>query len=432
MSERASGGQMSADWHRITRSALAACIRDGITELSDRHLAVLVVHFARPKHYDPVSRMQAWELTLQQIDERIGRRLRDADRYARLSDEKLCVVLADLASGAQAVLAAVRILSALQEPLDQDAKNIPARPCVGIALYPAHARDADDLVACADVAAGIAVKSEDGYHVFRPEDRGDVGSSYGEIESQLINAIRLNELPVYYQPQIEVGSGRCLGAEALLRWKASGTAHVPPSTIVAMAERAGLIAALTFGVLNTVLRQAAESIREGVDVNLSVNISTTMLADLEMPEMVQQIIETWKVPADRLTLEITETVMMDNVERSVQLLARLRRMGVRLSMDDFGTGYSSLAYLQRLPLHELKIDRTFVANMLTSSGDRQIVQSIIDLSHNFSLQAVAEGVEDRPSFEALKAMGCDVAQGYLFSPALAYPEFVNWLKNWSG
>ena len=435
MSKRASireGQTAPSDWHRIARSALAACIRDGIAGLSGGQLAVLVVYLSRPKHFEPVTRTQAWESTLQQINARIGQCLRDADRYARLSDEKLCVVLSGLASGAQAVLAAVRILSALQDTFHDDAKSISAQACVGIAICPDHARDADELVTCADTAAGIASKSEDGYHVFRPEDRSDPGNSYGEIEGQLINAIRLNELPVYYQPQIEVGTGRCVGAEALLRWKASGTVDVPPGALIRMAERAGFIAPLTFAVINTVLRQAAEFRREGVDVNLSVNISTRMLADMEMPDLVQRAIDTWDVPADRLTFEITETAMIDDIARSLQLLARLRDMGVRLSMDDFGTGYSSLAYLQRLPLHELKIDKTFVANMLTSRGDRQIVQSVIDLSHNFSLQAVAEGVEDRPTFDALKAMECDVAQGYLFSPALPYAEFVHWFKDWSG
>ena len=420
-----------SDSHQLARSALAACIRDGIAKPSGGPLGVLMVYLSRPKHFEPVTRVHAWESMLQQIDARIGKHLRDSDRYARMSDEKLCVVLFGLNSGAQAVLAAVRILSALQEPLGDDAKNIPALACIGIATCPEHAQDADELVMCADIAAGIACKSGDGYHVFRPEDRSDTGNSYGEVEDQLLNAIRLNELPVYYQPQIEVRSGRCLGAEALLRWKASGAADVPPGVLIGMAERAGFIAPLTFAVINTVLRQAAEFRRQGVDVNLSVNISTMMLADTEMPDIVQQAIDTWDVPADRLTLEITETVMIGDVERSLQLLGRLRSMGVRLSMDDFGTGYSSLAYLQRLPLHELKIDKTFVANMLTSRGNRQIVQSVIDLSHNFALQAVAEGVEDLPTFEALKAMGCDVAQGYLFSSALSYADFVLWLKDWS-
>lgn len=435
MSNRASthqGQTAASDRHRIGRSALAARITEGIADLSGGQFAVLMVYLSRPKHFEPVTRVLAWESTLQQIDARIGKSLRDADRYARLSDEKVCVVLPGLVSGAQAVLGAVRILSELQDLLGTEAKNILAQTCVGIAICPDHACDADDLVNCAEIAARIASRGEDGYHVFRPEDRSQAGDSYGEIEGQLINAIRLNELPVYYQPQIEVGTGRCVGAEALLRWKASGTVDVPPGAVIGIAEHAGLIAPLTFAVINTVLRHAAEFLSEGVEVNLSVNISARMLADVEMPEIVQQAIDTWNVPASRLTFEITETAMIGDAERSLMLLARLRDMGVRLSIDDFGTGYSSLAYLERLPLNELKIDKTFVAKMLTSRGDRQIVQSVIDLSHNFSLQAVAEGVEDRPTFDELKAMGCDIAQGYLFSPALSYAEFVRWLKDWSG
>jgi predicted signal transduction protein with EAL and GGDEF domain len=391
-----------------------------------------MVYLARPKHFELISRALAWESTLKQIDARIGKSLRDADRYARLSDEKVCVVLPGLAGEAQAVLGAVRILAELQDLLANETKSILAQISVGIAICPDHASDADNLVNCAEIAARIASVGEDGYHVFRREDGSQAQDSYGEIEGQLVDAIRFNELPVSYQPQIEIGTGRCVGAEALLRWKASGTADVPPGVVIGIAEQAGLIAPLTFAVINTVLRHAAEFLGIGVDVNLSVNISAKMLADVEMPDVVQQAIDTWNVPANRLTLEITETAMIRDAERSLMLLARLRDMGVRLSIDDFGTGYSSLAYLQRLPLDELKIDKTFVTKMLTSRGDRQIVQSVIDLSHNFSLRAVAEGVEDRATFDELKAMGCDVAQGYLFSCALSYVDFARWLKDWSG
>jgi EAL domain-containing protein (putative c-di-GMP-specific phosphodiesterase class I) len=216
----------------------------------------------------------------------------------------------------------------------------------------------------------------------------------------------------------------------LLRWKASGVSDVSPGAAISIAEHAGFIAPLTFAVINTVLRHAADFRRKGVHVNLSVNISTQMLADVEMPDIVQQAIDTWDVPADRLTFEITESAMIGDVERSLLVLSRLRDMGIRLSIDDFGTGYSSLAYMKRFPVHELKIDKMFVANMLTSRGDQQIVQSVIDLSHNFSLQAVAEGVENGQTLDELKAMGCDIAQGYLFSRALPYDEFVLWLKAW--
>ena len=432
MSDRASTDKGQGDAperRRIARSMLASCIAEAMAGHSGRALAVLMVHLSRPKHFEPVTRAQAWESVMQQIDARIGKLLRDTDRFARLSDEKICVLLPGLGSGAQAALAAVRILSALHEPLGDDPNEPAAQAWVGIAAWPDHGRDADELVDCADIAARIASKGVDGYHFFRPEDRGGAGDSQREVESQLIAAIRLNELPVYYQPQIEIRSGRCVGAEALLRWKASGTADLPPGALIGIAERAGYIAPLTFAVIHTVLRHAAELRKEGVDLNLSVNISTRMLADMELPDILQQAIDTWDVPAGRLTLEITESAMIGDVERSLQLLTRLRDMGVRLSVDDFGTGYSSLAYLKRLPLHELKIDKIFVANMLTSRGDRQIVQSVIDLSHNFSLRAVAEGVEDRPTFDELKAMGCDLAQGYLFSPALSYAELVRWVNN---
>src|SRR6266571_4807621 len=379
------GQSVGPDPRRIARTALAAYIKAEIADSTGKPLAVLMVNLSRSKQFEPITRVSAWESTLRQIDVRIAQILRAPDRYARLSDEKLCAVLPGLANGTQAVLAAIRILSALKNPLDAEAKGVPVRASVGIAICPDHGRDADELVSCADIAAHIAVESEDGYHVIRPEDRSEAGILYGDIEGQLLHAIGLNELPVHYQPQIEISTGRCVGAEALLRWKASGVSDVSPGAAISIAEHAGFIAPLTFAVINTVLRHAADFRRKGVHVNLSVNISTQMLADVEMPDIVQQAI---------------------------------------------GTGDSSLAYMKRFPVHELKIDKMFVANMLTSRGDQQIVRSVIDLSHNFSLQAVAEGVENGQTFDELKAMGCDIAQGYLFSRALPYDEFVLWLKAW--
>lgn len=430
MRKQASVPQGQSDPRRIARSELAAYIKAEIARSTGKPLAVLVVNLSRSKQFEPITRVSAWESTLQQIDVRIAQILRASDRYARLSDEKLCVVLPGLVNGTQAVLAAVRILSVLQDPLDARVKDVSVRASVGIAIYPDHGRDADELVSSADIAGRIAAKGGDGYHMIRPEDRSEAGILFGDIEGQLLHAIQLNELPVHYQPQIEIGTGRCVGAEALLRWEASGVGDISPGVVISIAEDAGLIAPLTFSVINTVLRHAADFRREGVHVNLSVNISTKMLADVEMPDIVQQAIDTWDVPADRLTFEITESAMIGDVERSLLVLSRLRNMGIRLSIDDFGTGYSSLAYMKRFPIHELKIDKMFVANMLTSRGDQQIVQSVIDLSHNFSLQAVAEGVENRQTLDELKAMGCDTAQGYLFSRALPYGEFVPWFKAW--
>lgn len=424
-------GESSApDSHRIARSALASYIKTEIANPGKKPLAVLLVSLSRPRQFETITRKSAWELQLREIDERLARILRGIDRYARLSDEKLCIALPGLADGTQAVLAAARIVSTLREPFSAEVKAISLRASVGIAIWPDHGNHADQLVRCADMAAQIAARSAEDYHVIRAEDRDVIEMLDGDTEEQLLHAIRHNELSVHYQPQIQISTGRCIGAEALLRLTGSGVMGVSTATAVGIAETAGLITPLTFAVVNTVLRDAMHFRRDGVDVNLSVNVSTSILADLEFPEIVQQAIDTWDLPADSLTFEITESAMIGDVERSLLVLTRLRDMGIRLSIDDFGTGYSSLAYMKRFPVHELKIDKIFVANMLSSHGDRQIVKSVIDLSHNFSLQVVAEGVESQQTFDELKAMNCDIAQGFLFSPALAYDEFVGWLKAW--
>ncbi|MFS8086890.1 MAG: EAL domain-containing protein, partial [Acidobacteriota bacterium] len=371
------GQPAGSDSRRIVREALAAYIKAEIANSMSKPFAVLMVNLLRSKQFESITQVSAWDVALQQIDARVARILRAPDRYARLSEEKLCIVLPGLASGSQAVLAATRIVSALEEPFDAETKGISVRASVGIAIWPEHGSDADELVRCADIAAHIAAGGGDSYHIIRPDDREEFRMLDGDTERELLRAIRQNELSVHYQPQIEIATGRCIGAEALLRWKASGIADISTDAVIGIAERAGLIAPLTFAVINMVLRDAVSFRREGVDVNLSVNISTNVLADLEMPDIVQQAIDTWDAPANSLTFEITESVMIGDVERSLLVLTRLRDMGIRLSIDDFGTGYSSLAYMKRFPVHELKIDKIFVANMLTSRGDRQIVQSVI-------------------------------------------------------
>ena len=417
------------DSRLLARQGMAEFIQSEIdTTDSARALAVLLVNLNRPRQFESLTRVSAWSLRLRHLDSGIAQMLRATDRYARLSDDKLCIVLPSLATGTQAVLAAARIAAALQEPAAMDVMDAAIRPSIGIAIWPDGGHDADELVRGADMAAHIASERGEEYHVLQPEDRRDLQRLDADTESRLVQAIRQNELIVHYQPQIDFATGRCVGAEALLRWPASESANVSTATAIAIAEQGGLIAPLTIGVINMVLRDAVRMRREGVDLNLSINLSTRMLTDLEIPDIILQAIETWDIPPERLTFEITESVMIGDIERSLAILNRLRDLGVRLSIDDFGTGYSSLAYMKRFPVQELKIDKSFVANMLTSKGDRQIVQSVIDLSHNFALQVVAEGVETNATFDELKAMGCDVAQGFLFSPALGYDSFIEWMK----
>ncbi len=416
--------------HRLNRASLASYIAEELARPSAKVLAVLMVHLIRPKDVEVITRTSVWEQTLSRIDGHVGRFLRERDRYAFLSDEKICLVLPGLANGAQAQLAAVRVLSAVRGGNEAGSHELPTQASLGIALFPEHALSEDELVACADTAARIAADNEDGYRLYRPGDGGESTLQRSDIGSQLVDAIRLNTLPAYYQPQIEIATGRCVGAEALLRWTGGSGVVIPPGTVVGIAERSGLIGPMTFALLNTVLRHLADLTSKDVAISLSVNISSNLLADTEMPEVVQRAIETWQVPANRLTFEITESAMIGNVERSIALLCRLREIGIRLSIDDFGTGYSSLAYLKRLPLNELKIDRSFVKGMFDTENDMRIVQALIDLAHNFGLTTVAEGVETAPAFEQLKTMGCERVQGYLISHALSYVEFLHWHESW--
>ena len=408
----------------VTFPVLAEFLRARLAEPDCRPLAVLVMELRLANRLVAMSDASARESILENTDRRLAEALRETDRFARLSGEQVFVVLPGLANGALAELAAIKILAALQKPLEANGEVFTIRPHIGIATFPEHASDANGLLTCADIASRIAT-TRVGYHIYRPEDHVETGL-YAGLDSDLAQAIKSNALRVSYQPQVEVASGECVGAEALVRWTAADGRNVNPATLVGIAENTGLIGPLSVWVLNTVLRNAMEFSRAGIEVRLGVNLSTNLLADIELPRHVEQALAMWGMPASRLTLEITESAIMRDVERAIVLLGELRGLGVQLSIDDFGTGHSSLAYLKRFPVHELKIDKLFVQHMRDSRGDLQIVRAIIDLAHAFGLSTVAEGVEDEATLEALRELKCDVVQGFLFGRAMAEKDFAAW------
>jgi diguanylate cyclase len=353
--------------------------------------------------------------------------LREADLAARLSRHEFAAILPRISGDGLAILAASRILRAFEEPFEVNGPPALARLAIGISAYPEHGREAEELLHHAEIARDEAQKAQEPYAVydrkFHRQDR-----MKRSLEALLRHALHENELEIYLQPQVGIASGRVVGAEALLRWRLDDDTYVPPQQIVAIAEESGLISALTMWVFHTALRHIAELRRGGIDISVSVNIAPSNLDEPELPDFVKQALDTWDVPADRLTIELTETAMIGDNRRPLDNLHRLKRLGVQLSIDDFGTGYSSMAYLKRMPLDELKIDKTFVSNMLSAQEDERIVRSIIDLAHTFELQVVAEGVEDEPTLEALRALGCDVAQGYLFERPMPAKQFADWLE----
>jgi EAL domain-containing protein (putative c-di-GMP-specific phosphodiesterase class I) len=244
---------------------------------------------------------------------------------------------------------------------------------------------------------------------------------------QVRRAIANSELVVYYQPKAEAHSGRLIGFEALVRWQHPEHGLLGPHEFISLAEATGLIRPLTSYVLDTALRDCRGWLDAGHDLSVAVNLSARCLADLALPAEIVRMLDDRGLAAKRLVLEITESAIMNDPNRALEVLNRLHAMGTRLSIDDFGTGYSSMAYLKNLPVHELKVDRSFVTNMRKQQSERMIVRSTVDLAHNLGLEVVAEGVEDEETWHELDLLGCDAVQGYHLARPMSPTELTTWL-----
>ncbi|HWB71434.1 MAG TPA: EAL domain-containing protein [Egibacteraceae bacterium] len=250
------------------------------------------------------------------------------------------------------------------------------------------------------------------------------------LAAELREAIGTEALTVSFQPKVELVAGTVVGVEALLRWHHPVHGHVAPDEFIRVAERSDLIRRLTRFVLRTALAQREAWRLAGRELDMAVNLSVRDLLDSDLPDDVADLLGRYNVPAGALTLEVTEGGIVADHTPAVAVLSRLRDLGVQVSIDDFGTGYSSLSYLKLLPADELKVDRSFVTTMAADPGDARIVRSIIDLAHSFGLRVVAEGVEEEVTWHQLRALGCDVVQGYLLTAPLAAPGLWRWLAEW--
>ncbi len=412
----------------VSPQALIAYLRARCADArnSDHLVACLMVKLRRTDRLSALLGDPHSERFMREIVDAIGGMLRPNDRFAVVSHEEIWVALPDLVHVELASLAANRLLTALESPFGAPDRTNRIKPCVGAAAFPLHAKTIARLLECAEQAKRLAETSDVGYALFEASISTDVHDV--DLERELRDAIRDNRIEVHYQPQIEIATGVCVSAEALLRMKRRDGTPVSPAVLVAIAERTDIIHPLTKSILATALRHLTDFDRAGWVGGLSVNLSARLLANDDLPDLVAQLLGTWNVPPSRLTLEITETGFVSDMQRSAELLLRLRKMGVHLAMDDFGTGYSSLVQFRQLPLNEVKLDKLFVQNMLINAGDRQIIKSMIDIATNFGMQTVAEGVADQATFDCLREMGCDLAQGYLHSPALPAGNFIAWVR----
>jgi diguanylate cyclase (GGDEF)-like protein len=368
------------------------------------------------------------DLLLGQIGPRLQGVLREGDLVARLGGDEFGVVVPTLPGEDQAVSIAERLLQSMEQPLDLDGMAVDISASLGIAIYPVHSEDMETLLRRADVAMYAAKEARGAYEIYAPaRDRHSPGRLI--LLGQIRRALENDEFVLHYQPKIDLSSGHVSGVEALIRWEHPERGLIPPDEFIGLIERTVLMRPITMYVLNQGLWQWHQWATQGLDLHLAVNLSARSLLDARLPDQVGHVMDRWDMPPDHLILELTESSLMADSGRSVAVLNRLSQLGIKLSIDDFGTGYSSLSHLKRLPINEIKVDRSFVTSMQSSSNDALIVRATVDLGKNLGLQVVAEGVEDHLTFEQLAEMGCDLAQGYYMSRPLPGPDLTAWLTS---
>ena len=389
-------------------------------------LAVMIMDLDHFKEINDTLGHHYGDLLLQEIGPRLSGVLRPGDLMARLGGDEFGVVLPELANERAAIRVAERLMEEMEQPVVVEGIALDVSASIGIATFPVHSDDVETLLRRADVAMYAAKESGGGYEVYSPSLDKHSPSRLTLI-GQVRPAIDNEEFTLHYQPKARLSDGRVAGVEALIRWQHPDRGMVPPDEFIPLVERTVLLRPLTQYVLNEALRQWHTWSRAGIQLEVAVNLSPRSLMDPQLPDLVGQLLERWEVPPRFLTLELTESFVMADSGRSLGVLAGLAEVGVLLSIDDFGTGYSSLGYLKRLPIGEIKIDRSFVMNMHENANDAMIVRATTDLGRNLGLRVVAEGVETRAAWDQLAALHCDIAQGYFLSRPIPAHEITRWL-----
>ncbi|MBI3810727.1 MAG: EAL domain-containing protein [Nitrospirae bacterium] len=367
------------------------------------------------------------DLLLKQVGPRVLGVLRESDTIARLGGDEFAVLLSATEING-AIVAAQKILEVLDRPFVVEGFFLEIGASIGIAVFPEHGEDTDILMRRADVAMYQAKQSGSGYAVYISEDDRHSPRRLA-LMGELRHAVERQELVLHYQPKIDLKAGRTVGVEALVRWNHPHHGLIPPDQFISLAEHTGVIKPLTLWILKEAAHQALAWHRTGMEIPVAVNLSVRNLQDLQFPAQITELFQTHGLRPDGLEMEITESAIMADPGRAMEILKRLRAMGIRLSIDDFGAGYSSLSYLRKMPVDTVKVDKSFVIGMAANSDDAVIVRSTIDLAHNLGLKAVAEGVESREILDRLATMGCDEAQGYFISRPVPAAEIAPWLAD---
>jgi diguanylate cyclase (GGDEF)-like protein len=407
-----------------TERAVVATRRSGL------HVALILMDLNRFKEVNDTLGHPYGDMLLKQIGPRLREQLRDSDTVSRLGGDEFVVMLPDLRSSEMAFAVAEKLAAAMREPFALDGVLVDVDSSAGLVTTPEHGDDFDELLQHADVAMYLAKQDSIAVVAYAPE-LDSYSPARLSLLADLRQAVEQPELQaqivLYYQPQADLVDGQITGVEALVRWQHPKLGLISPDDFIPLAEHTGIIRPLTWRILRSALEQNREWAKAGMALRVSVNISARCLLDANFSDKVGDMLTETGVPAERLELELTESVIMSDPDRALGILKDLAARGIRLSIDDFGTGYSSMAYLKQLPVHEIKIDRSFVTNMDTDMTDDAIVRSSLELARNLDLTVVAEGVETPEVWRRLSDLGCETAQGYLLTRPLPAVDFTAWM-----
>lgn len=407
-------------FHEHVRESLDAGHRELWT------VALLLMDLERFREVNDTLGHSRGDYLLQQVGLRLRSSLFVPDVVARLGGDEFGILLPRLEEAEDVVVVVKKLQDILEAPFMIDGIPIAVEASIGVALAPRHATDADSLMQRADIAMYRAKDLARGYALYAPEYDPHSPERLG-LMAELRDAIEHDQLLVHFQPKVEIKSCRIVGTEALVRWQHSRRGLLMPDSFIETAERTGLVGPLTRWVLTNALANCQDARNDGIDLRVSVNLSARSLHDPHLPEQIENALKATGAEPHQLTLEITESAIVLDPVRAEETLATLSRMGMWLSIDDFGTGYTSLASIKRLPINEIKIDKSFISGMLSNKSDAMIVRSVIELGHNLGLRVVAEGVETQNMFDTLADLGCDEAQGYFINRPLSCTQIKSWL-----
>ncbi len=399
-----------------------------IASKNDTPVVVMVMHLQRFREVQSSLGHEIGDEVLRQTAQRMRSALNDSHILARLEGDQFLIVASNTDKDEGKRLAR-RLAGMLDAGLNVQSVNVTLDACIGFCVSPEHGRQPDELLRRAAVAKNDAQQGQKRIRIYQ-SGREARNVRQLAILGDLRRATRENEMELYLQPKVALQNTQVCGAEALARWNHPELGPIAPGEFIPLAEHAGCIGMITEWMLGRAVAQARSLKNQGINLPIAVNLSAQDLLGENLIGLIEQELESNKMDASCLTLEITEEALVHDLEYAVKVLERLRQMGAKTSMDDFGTGYSSLGHLQQMPVDELKIDRTFISNLPDHQQNAAIVRAVIDMAHNLGLEVVAEGVETTAALRWLREEGCEQAQGYYVSKPMPADEFAPWMRRW--